>query len=148
MVEEEAAKDQRQQQGLKTRLLDTGRAPRSWFYLKLAWPFYSSDAIPSGNKHEVEELLQRQYEEASRTLRRTMFSILAFSLFSIMTLLQPDEKLLASNATIKLPVANVDIGYVGFLIAGPTVLIGLWLYQKVFQEYLRSIQVTSVECEL
>ena len=114
---------------LKQRFWDTTRPPRSWFHIK--------PAEPSSYKQFP--------EEGSRTLRRTMFVILGFSLFSVLSLLQPDEKLLATNATIKLPFGNVDIGYVGFLIAGPAVLIGFWFYQQVFQDYLQSIPSSATE---
>ena len=53
-------------------------------------------------------------------MRGTMLAILSFCLFSIVAIFgTPDSALIASEAKIKLPFADAEIAFLGFLGARP-----------------------------
>ena len=82
---------------------------------------------------EYDDGIQKQYEECVFTVRRTMLALLVFSLFCIVTAFgTPDSALIATEAKIDLPFANVKIAFAGFLVAAPFLLIVLTIYLHVF----------------
>ena len=65
-----------------------------------------------------------------------MLVLLGFSLFCIVTTLgMPDHALIASEATVQLPFADVPISFLGFVITAPFVLIVLTIYLHVLEGY-------------
>ena len=77
--------------------------------------------------------MQKGYEECVSTVRGTMLVLLSFCLFSIVsTLGTPDSALIASDAKIKLPFADADIAFPGFLVGAPFLLILLTVYLHIF----------------
>ncbi len=106
-----------------SRLADRTRWPRKWWYPVVTVP---EDDI---------EALNEDHAETSKTVRKTMFTIIGYSLFCLLALGQPDIQLIANNATIKLPFANVDVSYREFLLIGPTILLVLFAYLHIFVGY-------------
>jgi uncharacterized protein YjbI with pentapeptide repeats len=110
---------------LRLRLADRAQWPRCWW-----WP-------------EVQKLRQldaeqwkHQHDEVSNTIRRTMLTLIAFGFFSVLTLSNPDSQLLAKDATVAVPVADVEVQFINFLFVGPLVLVGLTVYLHIFLGYL------------
>jgi hypothetical protein len=76
---------------------------------------------------------ERQHDEISNTVRRVMFSVLAYSLFCGLTLASTsDASLFGAGSKIELPIAGTSINYSTFLTVGPLVLIGLIVYLHLF----------------
>ena len=118
------------------RISDKSKAPRRWGLP--AEPIIFAD----------DEQWQRQHDEVSSTIRRVMLAIVAYSLFCILALGAPDVNLIASNANIKLPFADTEVSYSGFLIAGPLILVGLFIYLHVFVGYLGKLAPPSTRVSL
>jgi Pentapeptide repeats (8 copies) len=59
------------------------------------------------------------------------FRLIIYVFFCFLTLAQPDASLLKSGGTIKMPFANVDIGYRAFFIIGPIALGGILFYLHI-----------------
>ena len=70
------------------------------------------------------------------TLRRTLLTIIGFSAFCYLMLFKPDEALLDVGASIKFPVAEGNMAFPPFLIAGPVFIMAL------FTEDDESLQTT------
>jgi hypothetical protein len=118
------------------RVFEKSKAPRRWF-------------LPTGPiTFSDDEQWQREHDEVSLTIRRVMLAIVAYSLFCILALGAPDVILIASNASIKLPFADTEVSYSGFLIAGPLILIGLFVYLHVFVGYLERLTPPSTRVPL
>ncbi len=109
------------------RLSDDSKWPRRWW-----WP---PDPSEVGDRPNWQEL----HDEASKTIRRVMLTIVGYCFFCILTLGTPDALLVENNNKIKLPFANTDIDFSNFLIVGPIVLIGLVIYMHIFIAYWRNI---------
>ena len=84
---------------------------------------------------ENEDEWQRQHDEVSFTIRRVMMAIVIYCLFCVLTLGAPDIYLIANNSQIKIPFADTEVAYSGFLIAGPLILLAMWFYLQVFVDY-------------
>lgn len=82
------------------------------------------------NRDENER--KRQHEETSRTTRRAMLGLTALCLFCVLALSAGDVKLLATNAAIKLPFANVEVDFKTFLVTAPIMLTCLLFYLHIF----------------
>lgn len=116
-----------------------------WRFARLQrywWPQYRTIRLK-----QLEER-QRQHDEASRTLRRSMFGLLAFSLFSVLTLGKPDTELVLPSGGLTLPFANVEVEYSIFLVAGPIVIAGLTAYLQMFLSYFRLLDAPAKENQL
>ena len=61
-----------------------------------------------------------------------MVTLVAYSLFCLLTLGAPDQNLIAAGATIKIPIANTEVSYSAFLIVGPLISVGLLVYLHIF----------------
>ena len=109
------------------RLANKGKIPRRWWYPGLQ---YQSLLFNLSN-----EEWKRQHDETSRSIFQVLVTIVSFSFFCILSLGAPDVSLLAGNATIKIPFANIDISFVAFLYIGPVILIALTIYLHVFVGY-------------
>jgi hypothetical protein len=112
-----------------------------WSWLKTIWqaPEPRSDSSWTENL----DTWQRQHDEASQTIRRTMLTLVAFDLFCLLALGAPDVSLLSADATIELPFADIKISFVVFLVIGPAVLIALTSYLHIFLGYHRSLGITQ-----
>jgi uncharacterized protein YjbI with pentapeptide repeats len=109
---------------LRLRLADRAQWPRCWW-----WP-----ELP---KPEIDpEQWKRQHDDVSNTIRRTMLTLIAFGFFSVLTVSNPDSQLLAKDATVAVPVADVEVQFINFLFVGPVVLVGLTIYLHIFLGYL------------
>ncbi len=113
------------------RIFDKSKAPRRWWLPEK--PIIFAD----------DEHWQRQHDEVSSTIRRVMLAIVAYSLFCILALGSPDVNLIASNSNIKLPIVDTEVSYSGFLIAGPLILVGLFIYLQIFVGYLGRLETPS-----
>lgn len=79
-------------------------------------------------------------EKCSETVNRAMVSLLAVSLFCLLTTFgAADRSLIAPEASIKVPFAEVPISFVGFLIVAPLLLVILTIYLHVFYGYWREL---------
>jgi uncharacterized protein YjbI with pentapeptide repeats len=104
---------------------------RNWFRVVFQW------SRPSHIKTiEDPDEWHRQHDEISQTVLHIMGTLIATCLFCLLTLGAPDVSLISTDATIRIPVANTDISYTGFLLFGPIILIGLTFYLHVFLEQL------------
>lgn len=93
------------------------------------------------NQEEVSrEELSRQYEDIAKTIRNLMGILTSLCLFCIMTLGAPDVNLVTTDAKIKIPLANTDVSYAGFLLFGPLILIGLTFYLHLHIEQFYQIK--------
>lgn len=84
--------------------------------------------------------LKEQHKEISTTVRRTMFLLLAYSAFCIITILQTDVPFILSSGGITLPVVNVSVGLRAFLVAGPLGFLVVAIYLHIFLEKLRQLE--------
>ena len=83
---------------------------------------------------------QRQHDEISKTIRKTMFVIITYSFFCILTLSSPDVSLLAVDAKIRVPFAGTNVNYSLFLLIGPLILIGIVIYLYIFLDYYYKLE--------
>jgi hypothetical protein len=112
----------------KCRLSDRAKAPRSWWYPKIA--------ILNGD----EPTLKRQHDECSKIIQRVWLVIAGFSFFCLITLSAQDASLLGGGAEIKLALLGVTVSYNLFLLLGPIVLLGLAAYLHIFVGQLRKLE--------
>ena len=90
----------------------------------------------------VEDRLRR-HDEVSKTVRRIMYAIVAYSLFCLITIGYDDVSLVVAGSTVKIPFANSPVDYRAFLIIGPIILFCLWIYLIVFLNQLKRIHNMS-----
>jgi hypothetical protein len=87
---------------------------------------------------ERRKAIKEALEKCSETVNRVMVSLLAVSLFCLLTTFgAADRSLVAPEATIKVPFADAPISFVGFLIVAPLLLVVLTIYLHVFYGYWR-----------
>lgn len=110
------------------RLTDSARWPRGWWWINPPVPAINAD-------EEVNNI--RRHDEASKTIRRVMMTLIAYGFFCLFTLSQPDSVLVSGK--FKLPFANIEIAFTDFLIVGPLILIGFTIYLHIFITYWHSI---------
>lgn len=82
---------------------------------------------------------QRQHDEVSISLKRTMLTLLGYCFFCVLTLAAPDVSLIAKDANIQVPFAGTKINYQAFLIIGPLVIFGLTIYLHILLGHLLSL---------
>lgn len=86
----------------------------------------------------------QKFNDVGRSIVRAVFSIVTFGLFSALAIYTPDRNLLiASTATLKVPIANMDVGFSAFMITGPVVLLGLSLYLLILVGQIRKSAVPA-----
>ncbi len=81
-------------------------------------------------QQEKESRLQDSQTECLLTIRRATMVFIVFALFCLVGLGTPIKTIIESGIT--LPFVNTSINYIGFLYAGPIILISLWIYRQVF----------------
>ena len=76
------------------------------------------------------------HKQYSATLNRTMLALLGAALFCLLTALgSPDTLLIETNSTIKVPLADAPMYFLGFIVVAPLILIVLLLYLHIFYGY-------------
>lgn len=89
---------------------------------------------------ERRKAVKETLDKCSETVNRAMVSLLAVSLFCLLTTFgASDRSLVAPEATIKVPFADAPISFVGFLIVAPLLLVVLTIYLHVFYGYWREL---------
>ncbi len=107
--------------------------PRRWWY----------PLRPQSSQKAAGKTVEKNYEECVATVRRTMLGILGFCLFAIVVIFgTPDSALITSEAKVKLPFAESEIVFLGFLIAAPALLIVLITYLHIFDTSRREFENT------
>lgn len=110
---------------LWARVSDQTKPPRAWWY-----PPTLRTANPSP------EVLLGAHEKCSDSVNRTMLSLLAFALFCLMTSLgASDSSLLKTEPTIKVPLTDLSVSFIGFLVVAPLLLIVTLGYLHIFYGY-------------
>src|SRR4029450_5800380 len=109
------------------RLRDRMKAPLCWWYPvpHRDWEVRHQDVVREAHK---------QYAE---TINKVMFTLLGVALFCLlMVLSSSDHKLLlATDSTIKVPVADAPLSFVGFIVVAPFLLLVLTVYLHIFFGY-------------
>lgn len=89
---------------------------------------------------QVEERFLALYDEAHRTIRRTMLVMITFSFFCVLTLGTSDVDLLSSASTLEVPFADAEITYTTFGWVGPLVLTALAVYLHIHLGYVSHVE--------
>lgn len=76
------------------------------------------------------------YDEASKTIRRTMIVMITFGFFCVLTLGASDAELVSNASTLKIPFADANITYFTFSWIGPLTLGALAAYLHIHLGYL------------
>src|SRR5215470_4656917 len=109
------------------RLQDRSKASLCWWYpvLRRDWEVRHQDVVREAHK---------QYSE---TINKVMVTLLGVALFCLlMVLSSSDHKLLlATDSTIKVPVADAPLSFVGFIVVAPFLLVVLTVYLHIFFGY-------------
>src|SRR5215469_12802868 len=99
-----------------------------------------STAATAESEDERRKAIREAVEKCAETVNRGMLSLLAVALFCLLTTFGgADRSLVASDASIRLPFAEVPISFVGFLVVAPLLLIVLTVYLHVFYGYWRQL---------
>ena len=113
------------------RLKCRNKWPRCWWY-----PLHNQST-----ESPAEEATQKRYEGCVETVRGTMLAILSFCLFSFVTVVgTPDSALIASEAKIKMPLADTEIAFMYFLVGAIFLLVVLTLYLHIFDTDRRELE--------
>jgi uncharacterized protein YjbI with pentapeptide repeats len=89
---------------------------------------------------ERRKALREALEKCSETVNRAMLSLLAVSLFCLLTTFgATDRSLVAPEASIKVPFTETNVSFVGFLIVAPFLLVVLTIYLHLFYGYWREL---------
>src|SRR5215469_15971820 len=93
---------------VRVRLYDRTRAPRRWWYPPVSHQLRHKDTV------------RELHGKYSDTTNKSMLSLLAISLYTLLTTLNtPDKSLLEPNGTIKVPFTDASISFLAFMIVGP-----------------------------
>jgi len=96
--------------------------------------------VTTESDDERRKAIRDAVEKCAETVNRGMLSLLAVALFCLLTTFGgADRSLVASDASIRLPFAEVPISFVGFLVVAPLLLIVLTVYLHVFYGYWREL---------
>lgn len=70
-------------------------------------------------ENKNQDRLRERHKEISRTVRRTMFALLAYSGSCGVIIAQPYLPFVLTSSGVKLPVINIVVNLKSFLIVGP-----------------------------
>jgi len=108
------------------------KSPATWIKYLLPWyvpRFHTVSLSP--------EEWRIQHNEVSATVRRILLVLLSYCFFCMLSLGVSDVNVALSRAeTVKIPFANINVSFFSFVIIGPVVLFGLFMYLQVFVTYL------------
>ena len=121
-------------------LAERDRFERRWFQkavfcrgfhvLRQWWYFAPHEEI----RHK--DVVRESHKQYAETLNKTMLALLGIALFCLLTTIgSPDRLLLATESTIKVPFANSEMSFVGFIVVAPFLLIVLLLYLHIYYGY-------------
>jgi uncharacterized protein YjbI with pentapeptide repeats len=83
------------------------------------------------------------HKELSITVRRTMFTMLAYCVSCAVIIAQPDVPFVLTSSGVEIPVINVAVNLKAFLLVGPLGLIAITIYLHLFLIKLK--QMTGLE---
>jgi hypothetical protein len=78
-------------------------------------------------------------ESVSETVNRTMFVLITFSAFCMLSVGSPDRDMLFSEPSIRLPIVDTDVSSYSFLCLAPSILIAIATYLHVFESERRRL---------
>ena len=83
------------------------------------------------------DVVREVHKQYSETINKVMFTLLGVALFCLLTVLSSSDHklLLASDSTIKIPVADAPLSFVGFMVVAPFFLLVLTAYLHIFFGY-------------
>jgi hypothetical protein len=109
---------------LMVRLRDQSKAPRCWW-----------SPVP-GVEVRHKDVVREAHKQYSETVNKTMLALLGVALFCLLTTLgSPDKLLLAADSTIKVPLADTSMSFLGFIVVAPLLLLVLTIYLHIFYGY-------------
>jgi hypothetical protein len=111
---------------MRARLTDRRKWPRKWW-----WPFPEQVDLPLSI-----DLRKKQHDDVSTSINTLLLSLLTYVfLFCATILSKSDAELLPNTARIKVPIADVEIPVISFLLIAPLVLIAFSFYLHIFVGY-------------
>ena len=82
------------------------------------------------------DVVRASHKQYAETLNKTMLALLGTALFCVLTTLgSPDRLLLAPESTLKVPFADSQMSFVGFIVVAPFLLLVLLLYLHIYYGY-------------
>jgi uncharacterized protein YjbI with pentapeptide repeats len=85
------------------------------------------------------ELISQAQDQTAATITRIMLTFVGLAIFSLLSLFTPDAALLTGREILNVPFAG-PVSFRGFIILGPLVLIGLWIYLQIYVEHWRKLE--------
>lgn len=82
---------------------------------------------------------ESQEKDLSKTIMRSVLSLVATSIFCVMTLGESDALLIAKDARINLPVPSLTVPFSSFLLFSPLILFGIYGYAHVHLLHLKRL---------
>ena len=80
------------------------------------------------------DLISKARDETATQVNRVGLTFVGTSAFCLLSLLSPDTALLGGSEKINVPLAG-PVSFFGFMLLGPTVLIGLRVYLQIYVEH-------------
>jgi hypothetical protein len=84
----------------------------------------------------AEALAAKRGQTTSR-IERTVLTLLGFGTYCLVALESPDSLLLLENPSVRLPFVDNEISFAAFLLVGPILLLGIWLYLNIHVTHRR-----------
>jgi hypothetical protein len=85
------------------------------------------------------ELIATAQEKTAATIFKIMLTFAGAASFCLLTLLGTDTAFITNGERLDVPVAG-PVSFLGFMIIGPLVLIGLRIYLQIYVEHLRKLE--------
>ena len=108
--------------------IDGVRVLRQWWY-----PVPHTEVRHTEVRHQA--VVREAHKQYSETLNKTMLTLLGVALFCVLTTLGSPDKLLLADSTIKIPLADTQLPFLGFIVVAPLLLIVLVTYLHIFYGY-------------
>ncbi len=83
------------------------------------------------------EALTAKRGDTTAKIERTVLTLLGFGTYCLVALESPDSLLLLENPTVRLPFVDNEISFAAFLIVGPVLLLGIWVYLNILVTHHR-----------
>lgn len=112
------------------RLADPDRMPRVWWFPPTS---RIDEMVWSPAERDARRLvIERALPHLAETVRRTLLILIGIAFASIAIVLSvPDSALIKSEATIRVPHADISIEFLGFASLMPVLLLGVLIYLHV-----------------
>lgn len=78
-------------------------------------------------------------KDSGTSVTRTTLLLLSLATFCLVALQSPDSQLLSPEPEISLPFVGSPVSFPGFVVVGPILLFGLWMYLNVAVTYHRKL---------